>query len=403
MSPKEQTHINDKASSKQQSPKPTTENLDMLSQQLTHPATLIQPARIDSGTLSPRQVLLLQDTIGNRAVQRLLLSKAEEIEAISANNASTSVPAVIQRQRPVAEAAPPAVMVTDDDRAEFGHLRLRTGRADLSRFAKVEDYVTYRDGHFGSRAEYDAIRAVADAEWDENGPIRNHVGQKEDSTDKKKALYRWLRLEYRRAGIDTAPEIVALMRQGMTPELQAIVGRVRALHPGLRTGGFVARPIKHTDVGYKLGTLSEHGTGRAFDIKPQSDNPQIPVGSWQVIERLVGHHVDRRLRRWQTDPAALWQDVHDLNQEYQAEVTSRVSEIHAARKADGKDPDHPNPLNKVLADSWLRDRAIEEGLSFFTLTQDLVLAMHGEGLVWGVTLSTPDLHHFELRRGRRRR
>jgi hypothetical protein len=96
-------------------------------------------------------------------------------------------------------------------------------------------------------------------------------------------------------------------------------------------------------------------------------------------------------------PNALWQDVHDLNQEYVAEVTSRMDAVRAARTAEGKDPDNPHPRNTMLADSaWLRRRAAARGLSFFTLGEDLVLAMHGEDLRWGVTFGTPDLHHFEI-------
>jgi hypothetical protein len=89
--------------------------------------------------------------------------------------------------------------------------------------------------------------------------------------------------------------------------------------------------------------------------------------------------------------------VYDLNRDYEATVNRRVREIRAAREAAGQTPDVPNPLNEVLAGSdWLRRRAIERGLSFFTLSKDLVLAMHAEGLKWGVTFTSVDLHHFEL-------
>ena len=311
--------------------------------------------------------------------------------------------AVLQRQEAedeegVGEAeAEPVVVVTDEDRTEYGHLRRRTGRADNTGFDSVEDYVTYRDDHFGGRATYDAIRVIADAEWDDNAVIRRMVGQSTDSNDRKKALYRWLRLEYRGQGIDTEAAIVTLMRRGMTPELEAAVDRVRAAHPGLRTGGFVPRPKKHTDVGYRLGTLSEHGTGKAIDVRPQHDNPQIPRADWGVIEEITGRNVVRTLRRWQMQPNALWQDVHDLNAEYVAEVTTRMAAVRAARTAAGKDPDNPHPRNEVLAGSrWLRRRAAARGLSFFTLAEDLVLAMHAEDLRWGVTFGTPDLHHFEI-------
>ncbi len=91
MSSKEQTHSsNDKTNSKRRSPKPATENLDKLAQQPTHSDTFIQPARIDLDRLNPRQVLQLQHTIGNQAVQRLLQSKTEDLEARPVSKASTA-------------------------------------------------------------------------------------------------------------------------------------------------------------------------------------------------------------------------------------------------------------------------------------------------------------------------
>jgi len=49
MSSKEQVHSNDKAVSKQPSSKPATENLDILAQQQSHPAAIIQRATLDPG------------------------------------------------------------------------------------------------------------------------------------------------------------------------------------------------------------------------------------------------------------------------------------------------------------------------------------------------------------------
>ncbi len=72
MSSKEQKHGNEKVNSKQRSPKPTTENLDILAKQQTHPATLIQRAKFDPRSLTPRDVVQLQHTLGNQAVGKLL-------------------------------------------------------------------------------------------------------------------------------------------------------------------------------------------------------------------------------------------------------------------------------------------------------------------------------------------
>lgn len=69
MSSKEQTHSNDdKVSSKQRSPKTTTENFDIPARQQTYLATIIQRARLDLRSLSPPDVLLLQGIVGNQAV-----------------------------------------------------------------------------------------------------------------------------------------------------------------------------------------------------------------------------------------------------------------------------------------------------------------------------------------------
>jgi hypothetical protein len=72
MSSKEQAHSNDKAVSKQPSPKPATEITNMLAQQQSHPAAIIQRATLDPGSLTQRDVLRLQRTVGNRVVGRLL-------------------------------------------------------------------------------------------------------------------------------------------------------------------------------------------------------------------------------------------------------------------------------------------------------------------------------------------
>jgi hypothetical protein len=74
---KEQTHSNDKASPKQRLPKPATESLDVLAQQQTHPATIIQRARRDPRSLTPRDVLQLQRTIGNQAVGPFLTGRVQ--------------------------------------------------------------------------------------------------------------------------------------------------------------------------------------------------------------------------------------------------------------------------------------------------------------------------------------
>lgn len=73
---KEQPQRNDKDTVRQRSPQPDDQNVDMLSRQ-THPAPLIQQAKLDPKSLLPRDVLQLQRTVGNRAVGQLLAQTAQ--------------------------------------------------------------------------------------------------------------------------------------------------------------------------------------------------------------------------------------------------------------------------------------------------------------------------------------
>ena len=74
---KQQSPGSDKASPKNRAPKPVTENLDTLAAQQTHPAAIVQRARLDPRSLTTRDVLQLQRTIGNQAAVRLLAPRAQ--------------------------------------------------------------------------------------------------------------------------------------------------------------------------------------------------------------------------------------------------------------------------------------------------------------------------------------
>ncbi len=71
MSSKGQTRGNDKKNSKQQV-KSVSDNLDVLTQQQSHPDTIIQQARLAPRSLTPDDTLQLQRTIGNQAFNKLL-------------------------------------------------------------------------------------------------------------------------------------------------------------------------------------------------------------------------------------------------------------------------------------------------------------------------------------------
>jgi hypothetical protein len=72
MSSKEQRQKNNKESSKQRPSKPAAENLNAATQQQIDSGLLVQQARSGSKPLTPRDVLQLQRTVGNRAVGALL-------------------------------------------------------------------------------------------------------------------------------------------------------------------------------------------------------------------------------------------------------------------------------------------------------------------------------------------
>jgi hypothetical protein len=76
MSSKNQTHSHNKAVSKRWSPKPLVKNAEKPVQQ-TYPASTIQRARLNPGSLTPADILQLQRTIGNQAVGRLLARTAQ--------------------------------------------------------------------------------------------------------------------------------------------------------------------------------------------------------------------------------------------------------------------------------------------------------------------------------------
>ena len=73
---KQQVNSNGKAVSKQRSPQPKVRNFKTLAQQI-HPATVTQRARLDPSSLTQRDVLQLQRTIGNQAVGRLLARRVQ--------------------------------------------------------------------------------------------------------------------------------------------------------------------------------------------------------------------------------------------------------------------------------------------------------------------------------------
>jgi hypothetical protein len=279
-------------------------------------------------------------------------------------------------------------MASAADSAEYDAFRTsRIMRWDASKpkprwrsFTGADDYVEYRNRYFNSAAAYEEAANLADAEYDAPGTWQQRVGQTSDTADARKILYRWLRMAYLRRGVIDPP---ALIRTGEIPELREKTNAIRASHPEIRLGGFVARPQKLN--GYKLGTLSEHGTGRAVDVVPQSENPHLTRQEWELVETLANRRVDNSKPRWKSDPMGLWRDIDELSSRYAAVLRSAASA--------------GSTVADIVKDSpTLRDTAETHGADhgIFSLDAEYVEAFAEQGMLWGATFPDPDLHHFEL-------
>jgi hypothetical protein len=280
-------------------------------------------------------------------------------------------------------------VASPDDLAEYNALRtsrirrfdkaLNKGKGGWRSFHDADDYVEYRNRYFKSAEAYEEAALIADAEYDAPGSWQRRVGQDSDTADARRILYRWLRTAYLRQG---SADPVQVIRTGESPELKDKTDRIRADHPDLDLGGFVARPQKLN--GYKLGTLSEHGTGRAVDVVPQDRNPHLTKGEWDFVESLADTSVDHGPKRWRSDPMGLWADINDLNQRY----VPALQQALAGSTAEQVLEDYPTLLKTV------KQHGIDHGV--FSLDEGVVQSFANEGMLWGATFSSPDLHHFEL-------
>lgn len=113
MSSKEQARGNDKASAQRLSRQPQAPVAGMPAQRRAHPAAIIQRAGLDPKSLSPRDVLQLQRTIGNRAVGQFLASMgprppairraAPEEEEVQAKPLAATITPLVRQQAGVQE------------------------------------------------------------------------------------------------------------------------------------------------------------------------------------------------------------------------------------------------------------------------------------------------------------
>ena len=235
-------------------------------------------------------------------------------------------------------------------------------------------------------------------------------------TRQQQIFYRWVRQAYKKkyGGDVNVPELI---RKGMSQELAekiaAVRGsiRVKSIHDDqFHAGGFNPRPIKIAHH-YRLGTLSEHGTGMAVDIDDKQ-NAQFTGEEWKFIEELVGKHVGRS-GRWaaEADAEGLWNDIKAVNDLFIEKVAAEVKRIERERaekeekskQGPGK-PDSTHsakaekpvpPLQQVLGKHF-NSLSPWASSGFFHLPLELVLELHAHGFTWGASFPDIDLHHFQL-------
>ncbi len=305
------------------------------------------------------------------------------------------------------------------DEAEFKLLKGKI--ADTT----VEAYVKHRDEFFGSHDEYLKFAAESDKELTDQ-PVLRKLVEMRGKDAAQTVFYRWVRKAYHKAGITDVPSVI---KGGATKELAEALSKVKkAYGKDFKHGGFNPRPKKDDNYRFRLGTLSEHGTGNAIDIEDRR-NPILSKSDWKFIEEVAGKTVDRKESRWDTKPEELWKDIKELNDLFvknlagkvEAEKKKREEEKGAAEKpadaagtAAGETPPkaadkkakkadakpkaakkEPEPIDVVLKGhhdlkQW------KDG--FFTLEWELVKELHANGFRWGATFSNAiDLHHFELK------
>jgi hypothetical protein len=365
-----------------------------------------RPDRSAAQPLPQQAILTLQRQAGNAAVTRALLARAEATPAPAASAApATAAPATVPKGP------------SDADKTEFD--ALKGAITDET----IEEYLERRRKQFGDKegesTEYTKYAEIADKEFD---GIKNLIGQAEDSVERRKILYRWMRKGYIAAGIADPP---ATIKAGMSPELKKKLDAVNDKLGGRKPGGFAARPMKIAG-DYRLGTLSEHATGKAVDIAPEK-NPQLPSAEWKFITTFAGKAPDLSKATWKATPEKVWQGVYDLNEAFKKALKEKVdtatkpadapktespkaepgtapkavakAPAAAPAKAAPKVPTRKEAIAELLKGNTVLISCINangEDQGFFELPKDLVVALHGQGLTWGATFSDVDLHHFEM-------
>ncbi len=299
----------------------------------------------------------------------------------------------------------------------------------INDIASVDEYVARVKKTWGSCATYNGWRRDAEALLAKPLPSGGTVGRMIDGEhESERVFFYWVAWEYCQRGFTDA-QIIALFDAQIVPELRsAIAGAEARLGAKIPVQGFCPRPQRNGK-GYVMGTLSEHGLGRAVDIEPDK-NPIIDAEVWPRMEALLGMHVDRSRRRWNEEPDVLYDDLVAFSELWAASVLALIESkqnaparaANFARQHPGTLADYgsvgaPAPKGHSLLDSapystekpaatlagMLGVKVAQAeamlklpGLKLLNHPRQRVLALREQGLVWGATFPNVDLHHFEL-------
>ena len=305
--------------------------------------------------------------------------------------------------------------------AVYGALKDRAGHSSYTSMkAKKRQYATARyvidrDAFFGSREAYKTYLAASRAELDaDKAVLRKYIepGQaaRQATTTWARAqdvFYAWVRKAFENK-LGAGTDVPKLIKAQMSEELKNALAQVRHDYgKEFKAGGFNPRPQKLN--GYLLGTVSEHGIGKAIDID-DTRNPHIEVAIWKALQAYAGKTVDHSKGAWDKTPKSVYDDIKAVNDTFVSKLKKALADAEAARAkataaavaAKKPPPDSKaTPLSLAMAAdpqlSAIGARfATDFGNGFISLPWDLVKALHDHGFLWGATFSHPDIMHFEL-------